>query len=411
MRLRSRLHLPLRRKREPTWRSVVRPADLLGVGLYGLRGRTGRSILTAVGISIGIASIVAVFGISASSKADLLAQIDDLGTDLLVVQAGNTMFGDSAQLPVDSTAMVRRITPVRTASAISALNTEVQRHQYVDDNNGIDVLATEPELFDTIEGTSAHGRLLDAGTSTLPTVVLGSVAAERLGIADLTGSPTVEIGGRPFAVVGILDSLPLHPDLDRSVFVGNEAATTYLGVDLYPTRIYLRTDPRYLDDVRSVLGRTVNPTAPNEVDVSRPSDVLEARARVDEGLQRLLIGLGLVALGVGGVGVANVMVISVLERRTEIGLRRALGATRHHIGLQFLVESATLTTIGGIAGASLGAGVTYLYARQQHWTVAVPTGVLAAAVGAALALGALAGLYPAARAATMHPADAVRPTG
>jgi putative ABC transport system permease protein len=383
----------------------------VGVGLYGLRGRTGRSILTAVGISIGIASIVAVFGISASSKADLLAQIDALGTDLLVVQAGNTVLGEQAQLPVDSTAMVRRITPVRTASAISQLDTDVQRNQYLGDNNGIDVLATEPELFETIEGSLAHGRFLDASTSTLPTVVLGAVAAERLGIDDLRGSPTARIGGRSFAVIGILDSLALHPDLDRSVFVGNEAATTYLGAELYPTRIYLRTDPQYLDQVRSVLGRTVSPTAPSEVSVSRPSDVLEARARVDEGLQRLLIGLGLVALGVGGVGVANVMVISVLERRTEIGLRRALGATRHHIGLQFLVESATLTTIGGIAGASLGATVTYLYAHQQHWTVAVPTGVLAAAVGAALALGALAGLYPAVRAATMHPADAVRPTG
>jgi putative ABC transport system permease protein len=393
------------------FRSVVRPTDVVGVGLYGLRGRTGRSILTAIGISIGIASIVAVFGISASSKADLLAQIDDLGTDLLVVQAGSSVFGDESKLPVDSTSMVRRIMPVDTASAISGLNADVQRNEFVDDNNGIDVLATEPELVDTIEGTLTHGRFLDASTATLPTVVLGAIAAERLGIADLQGSPTVEIAGRPFAVIGILDLLPLHPDLDRSVFVGNGAATTYLGSELYPTRIYVRTDPRHIDAVRAVLGRTVNPTAPNEVEVSRPSDALEARARVDEGLQRLLIGLGLVALGVGGVGVANVMVISVLERRTEIGLRRALGATRHHIGLQFLVESATLTTLGGVTGAGLGATVTYLYARHQQWTVSIPTAVLAAAIAAALALGALAGLYPAARAATMNPADAVRPTG
>ncbi len=219
----------LLRRRRSTWRSVVRPADVVGVGLYGLRGRTGRSILTAIGISIGIASIVAVFGISASSKADLLAQIDDLGTDLLVVQAGNSVFGDESKLPADSTAMIRRITPVNTAAAISGLSTEVQRNEFVDDNNGIDVLATEPELFDTIEGSLAQGRFLDASTSTLPTVVLGAVAAERLGITDLSGSPTVEIAGRPFAVIGILDLLPLHPDLDRSVFVGNGAASTYSG--------------------------------------------------------------------------------------------------------------------------------------------------------------------------------------
>ena len=243
-------------------------------------------------------------------------------------------------------------------------------------------------------------------------MVLGAVAAERLGITDLDGSPTVEIAGRPFAVIGILDLLPLHPDLDRSVFVGNGAAEHVLWVPSCIRRGSTCAPIReHIDAVRAVLGRTVNPTAPNEVSVSRPSDALEARARVDEGLQRLLIGLGLVALGVGGVGVANVMVISVLERRTEIGLRRALGATRRHIGLQFLVESATLTTLGGITGASLGAAVTYLYARHQDWTVSIPTAVLGAAIAAALALGALAGLYPAARAAMMNPADAVRPTG
>ncbi len=397
------------RRRE--WRSILRPADVLGVGTYGLRGRTGRSILTAVGISIGIASIVAVFGISASSKADLIAKIDDLGTDLLVVQAGNTFGGDQSKLAVDAPAMVRRINPVEEAAAVARLDTAVQRTEYDAARNGIAVMAAETNLLETLQGTLHAGRFLDAETATLPTVVLGSVAAERLGITDLHTGATVSIGGVRFAVIGVLDPLALHPDLDRSVLIGNAAATTYLEADLYPTRIYLRTPPEYIDEVRRVLGRTVNPAAPNEVDVSRPSDALEARARVDEGLQHLLIGLGLVALVVGGVGVANVMVISVLERRTEIGLRRALGATRHHIGLQFLVESATLTTLGGITGAGLGAAITYVYAHRQHWLVTVPTNVVAASVGIALAMGALAGLYPAARAATMLPADAVRPTG
>jgi len=398
-----------RRERRGAWRSVLRPRDVVGVGLYGLRGRTGRAVLTALGISIGIASIVAVFGISSSSKADLIAQIDELGTDLLVVQAGNTFGGEQARLPVDSPAMVRRITPVETAAAVSGLDTDVRRNELDTSRNGIAVLVAETNLLDTLDGTLAHGRFLDEGTATLPTVVLGAIAAERLGIDSLVGSPTVVIAGVRFAVIGVLDPLPLHPDLDRSVMIGNQATTDVLGADLYPTQIYLRTPPAYIDDVRRVLGRTVNPAAPNEVTVSRPSDALEARARVDAGLQRLLIGLGLVALGVGGVGVANVMVISVLERRTEIGLRRALGAKRTHIGLQFLVESATLTTIGGLAGASVGAAITYGYARHQHWTVSIPTEVLAAAVCAALALGAVAGLYPAARAASMHPADAVRP--
>lgn len=391
------------------WRSSLRPADVIAVGTYGLRTRRGRSVLTALGISIGIASIVAVFGISSSSKADLLAQIDALGTDLLVVEAGNTLFGDASRLPVDAPAMVRRITPVRAASAIAVIDTEVSRHEYDDRANGLRVLAVEPSLLDTLDGSLATGRFLDGGTATLPTVVLGSVAAQRLGITSLDGAPTVTIAGARFAVIGVLDPLALHPDLDRSVMIGDAVTSTRLTDDFYPTRIYLRADPAFIEAVTAVLGRTVNPGSPNEVQVSRPSDALEARARVDEGLQRLLLGLGLVALAVGGVGVANVMVISVLERRGEIGLRRALGAKRAHIAVQFVVESATMTTVGGVVGAGLGAAVTYGYAHHQGWTVSVPAGVLAVAVALALALGAVAGSYPAMRAALMHPADAVRP--
>lgn len=394
-----------------TWMSRMRAADVAAAGLYGVRGRSGRSTLTAIGIAIGIAAIVAVFGISASSRADLLAQIDALGTDLLVVEAGETLSGDQAKLPVDAPGMVRRINPVRNAAAVSRLDTEVQRNEYDTRPNGIHVATAETGLLDTVDGTLATGRFLDEDTSTLPTVVLGAVAAQRLGITDLTETPTVVIGGERFAVIGILDPLTLHPQLDRSVLLGEQAATEYLGFDLYPTRIYARTSPRYVEDVTRVLGRTVNPSAPNEVSVSRPSDALEARASVDQGLQRLLTGLGLVALAVGGVGVANVMVISVLERRSEVGLRRALGATRRHIGLQFLVEAATLTTIGGLGGATLGATITFLYAQRQGWTVTVPTGVIGAAVGMALVLGLVAGIYPASRAATMNPADAVRPAG
>jgi putative ABC transport system permease protein len=394
-----------------TWKSKLRPTDVIDAGLYGVRSRTGRSTLTAIGIAIGIAAIVAVFGISASSKAELLAQIDALGTNLLVVQAGNTLFGDQSQLPVDSPAMVRRINPVLDAAGVSLLDIEAQRNEYDTTPNGLSVYATETSLLDTIEGTSAHGRFLDGDTSTLPTVVLGAVAAQRLGITDLEGAPAIVIGGERFAVIGILEPLTLHPDLDRSVLIGESAAIQFLGFDLYPTRIYARTTPEHVDDVTRVLGRTVSPGAPNEVEVSRPSDALEARAAVDEGLQRLLIGLGLVALAVGGVGVANVMVISVLERRTEIGLRRALGATRRHIALQFLVEAATLTTIGGLSGTTLGAAITYLYVQRHEWTFTIPTNIIAAAIAVALLLGLMAGLYPAIRAATMNPADAVRPAG
>ena len=390
-------------------RSKLLPSDAIITGTHGLRSRKGRTLLTAIGIAIGIASMVAVLGISSSSKADLIAEIDKLGTNLLQVQAGNDLFGEGAKLPGQAPAMVRRIGPVQEASSVSKLDTDVQRNEHLDDTNGLDVLATEPQLLDTLEGTVAHGRFLDTETASLPTVVLGSVAAERLGINSLVGGPVVQIGGRSFAVIGILEPLPLNPDIDRSVLIGNAAAEEFLGADVIPTAIYLRSNPDLVEEVRGILPRTVNPADPNEVAVSRPSDALEARAQVDENLQNLLLGLGAVALLVGGVGIANVMIISVLERRGEIGLRRALGATRRHIATQFVLESASLATLGGVIGTALGASVTYGYAKQQGWLVDIPTQALGAGIAAALALGALAGLYPATRAARLDPADAVRP--
>jgi len=375
-----------------------------------MHSRPGRTILTSIGIAIGIASMVAVVGISASSRADLLSEIDSLGTNLLQIEAGSDVLGKAAKLPEAAPAMVRRIGPVSAASSISQLATDVQRNPLADEPNALSVIATEPDLLATLEGKMRAGRFLDASTSRLPAVVLGSVAAERLGIGTLDGAPAVTIAGTRFAVIGILDSLPLHPDIDRSALIGNEAAREHLGAEIVPTGIYVRSTPSQIENVRSVLPRTVNPSDPNEVSVSRPSDALEARAQVDQSLQNLLLGLGGIALLVGGVGIANVMVISVLERRGEIGLRRALGATRTHIGVQFVLESSALATLGGLVGVGLGTAVTALYANRQGWLLDVPVSGLAGGVLAALVLGALAGLYPAVRAARLDPAEAIRPS-
>ncbi|MEM9515214.1 MAG: ABC transporter permease [Actinomycetota bacterium] len=393
------------------WKSRLLARDIASTGTAGLRTRRGRTMLTAIGIAIGIASMVSVLGISSSSRAEVIAQIDALGPNLLQVQAGNNLFGEDAQLPNEAPDMVRAIPPVTGASGVSQLDTSVQRNDIdVPRNNGLTVFATEPELLDTLEGSLADGRFLDAGTSDLPVVVLGAEAASRLGIDSLDGGPVVYIAGEPFQVIGILDPLPLNPDIDRAALVGNGIAESLLGADIVPTGLFVRTHPDHVDAVRQVLARTVNPGAPNEVDVSRPSDSLEARATVDENLQRLLLGLGGVALLVGGVGIANVMVISVMERRGEIGLRRALGATRRHIASQFVVESATLAGLGGLIGVVLGAAVTYGYATNQGWVVDVPLQGLVLGVLAALAVGTIAGLHPARRAARLDPADAVRPS-
>lgn len=389
----------------------MRPRDILPTGALGLRSKRTRSVLTALGVAIGIGAMVSVVGISASSRADVLSQLDRLGTNLLAVAPGRTVFGQDTQLPVEAQAMIRRIAPVQSAAATRTVSTTVRRNDLVDkeETGGISVVATEPQLLATVGGTVHSGRFLNAASERYPAVVLGSKAAERLGIGSLAGQPLVDIGGHWFEVVGILDPVPLGPDIDRSALIGYDVAKTLFGIDDSASTVRVRTDPKQVEAVQAVLAATANPQAPGNVTVTRPSDALAARATTDKALTALLLGLGAVALLVGGVGIANVMVIAVLERRTEIGLRRALGATRGDVRVQFLVESVLLSALGGIAGVLLGSGITLGYATTRGWTVSVPLFSLAAGVGVSLALGAVAGLYPASRAARLAPAEAIHP--
>lgn len=392
--------------------AVMRPVDVMRVGVGSLGARAARTVLTALGIAIGIAALVSVVGISSSSRADLLAQLDRFGTNLLEVRAGQTIFGDAATLPEEAPAMIRRIGPVDDVSATAGLSgVTVRRNDLIpaSETGGISVSAATPTLLDTLGATVAEGRYLDSSSQSLPAVVLGSTAARRLGIDSLRGSPMVWIGGQWWAVIGILDPVPLLSSLDSAALVGFDAAEQLLGHDGKVSTIYVRMEPKSVEAVRAVLAATTNPQAPNEVSISRPSDALKARAAVDSGLRALLLALGGVSLLVGGIGIANVMVISVLERRTEIGVRRAIGATRRHIRLQFLTEAATLATLGGLGGVGLGSAVTAIYAHRQTVPLTVPFTALVGSVAAALVVGTIAGLYPATRAARLDPAEALRP--
>ena len=392
--------------------SVLRTADIWREGTFGLRTRTVRAALSALGIAIGIASMVGVLGLSESSRADLLAAIDQLGTNLLRVQPGNELFGGGeSRLPGRADEMIGRIEPVQQVSATGKVDeVTVRRTSYIDEveTNGISTFAVDEDLLTTLGGKMAGGRFLDDATSRYPTVVLGAVAAERLGIDHLAGRARVWIGDRWFTVIGVLDPLPLAPEIDRGALVGWDAARSFLDSDGDTSTIYVRASPDDVEAVQQVAARTANPQNPEEVSVSRPSDALAARAAAKTAFTSLFLGLGAVALLVGGVGIANVMVISVLERRSEIGLRRALGAARRHILVQFLAESLALSALGGVAGVALGVVVTIAYAGSRGWMVVIPPYSVVGGIVSALAIGAVAGFYPALRASRLTPTEALR---
>ncbi|WP_222853320.1 ABC transporter permease [Fodinicola acaciae] len=394
-------------------KSRLRGADLARVGGYGLRARPLRILLSALGIAIGIASMTAVVGISTSSQAQLNRQLDLLGTNLLRVTAGQDLAkGQRATLPDTAPSMIRRIGPVTAASATGAVpDANVYRTDRIPvvESNSIAVLAADLDLPSTVRATTASGTWLNAATARYPAVVLGSDTARLLGIA----SPGVSVwlGRHWFTVIGILGPVALAPELDDAALIGWPVATALLGCcgqfDGHPSTVYERSADETVDAVGAVLAATANPRHPEQVTVSRPSDALAARNAANQAFTGLLVGLGAVALLVGGVGVANTMVISALERRGEIGLRRALGARRSHIALQFLVESVLLSLLGGLAGVVGGIAATAVYALPRGWSLSVPPWVSVAAVVLTVAIGALAGLYPAVRAARLSPTAAL----
>ncbi|GIL32007.1 ABC transporter permease [Actinocatenispora comari] len=381
--------------------------DAIRLGGAGLRTRPLRVILSALGVAIGIGAMIAVAGISTSSRAQLDQQLARLGTNLLTVVPAQTQTGEPAQLPVESTRMIRRIGPVTAVSATGELTAHVYRNDRVPpgQTGGIDVLAANAALPGTVSAHLAAGSWFNAATARYPAVVLGSVAARRLGLPG--PGVRVWLGDRWFVVAGVLQPVALAPELDSAALVGWSAARTYLHFDDHPTRVYVRAVEEQIPAVRAVLANTANPQRPGTVSVSRPSDALRAKQATDATLTAMLLGLGAVALLVGGVGVANTMIISVLERRAEVGLRRALGATRGQIRLQFLTESLLLSGLGGAGGAVIGILGTAGYATSRGWPVVVPVWASVGGIAATVLIGALAGLYPAVRASRLAPAAAL----
>jgi putative ABC transport system permease protein len=389
------------------------PRELFAVAVQGLRTRKLRASLSALGIAIGIGAMVAVVGVSASSQANLLALIDSLGTNLLTVTPGQTFLGQNEVLPDTAVPMILHMPNVSNASAVYQVSgATVLRSPYVPstETGGIGVDAADSHLPSALSVQMASGHFLGASNETFPTAVLGAQAASTLQILRVGGHVQLFIGGTWFTVVGILKPAVLDPTLDSNVFIGLPVAERLFGIQPNPSEIYVRANINQVTQVSNLLAPTTDPQNPDGVQVSRPSDVLEARAAAKGQFTTLLLGLGAVALIVGAIGIANIMVISVLERRGEIGLRRALGATRRHISSQFLAESALLAALGGITGLLLGALATLVYALAQGQPWVVPLYALVAAPVAGFLIGALAGLYPAAKAARLSPTEALRAT-
>jgi putative ABC transport system permease protein len=385
-------------------------SDLARLSTVGLRTRKLRAGLSALGIAIGVAAIVAVLGLSASSQAALLAEINKLGTNLLTASNGQSLTGGTAELPTIAPPAIGRISGVQQVQSTGMVSgTNAYRTPYIPsvDTNGLTVQAASLNLLPVLASTVAQGHYLNAATAQEPVAVIGAVAAQLLGIDQVYPGERIWVGGQWFYLAGILKPAVLASAIDTSVLVGYPAAERYLGFDGHPSTIYLRAENDRVVAVDNLLAATANAENPSEVNVSQPSDALVAQADAKSALNGLFLGLGAVALLVGAVGVANIMIISVLERRSEIGLRRALGATRSHIRTQFLSEAILLGLLGGTVGVAVGAVATVVYAHTKHWATVIPTEAWTGGIAAAVIIGAVAGLIPAFRAARLSPTQAL----
>ncbi|KAA8820560.1 ABC transporter permease [Bifidobacterium rousetti] len=403
-----------RTERPPKGRPpTTRFANLMHTAWIGATGRISRTVLAALGIALGVAAYVALSGIAASNQAALLARLDALGANLQVVSPGRDAAQQPVPLPAYAPETIARQPQVEQVGVFDTApeNVRIFKNEFVPKSNGnaLTLTVMRPGALDAVGATIAQGHGIDENNQHLPVAILGSEAAYRLGVT--TVGDRILIDDAWYGVVGILAPAPQAQNLDPSVIIGSTQAKAS-----HPDQaetigqisaIYVRTKPGDAETLRRMLAHAANLAGAN-VSVNASADLSEARNTTDDSLNTLGLMIGAIALAVGGMSIANMMIVTVMERRGEIGLRRALGATPGAIRMQFVTEAAMLSAFGGLAGITLGAGTAFGFAIWAGQPAVLEWGTLPAAWGAAVLVGALAGIYPASRAARLTPTAALR---
>ncbi len=397
-------------------RSVLRPADLLDEMLAGVFARPVRALLTTLGTVLGLASLIATLGLSRTAGSQIIDQFDELtASQVMVTARSNGRGGTVAALPWNVEDRLDRLNGVVASGAVAdVVNPGAVRTVPVVDLAGqydhvVPVLATSAGVLDAVRGHVAVGRWFDAGHVERgdPVAVIGADLAADLAIRRLDVQPGLYVGEHYFTVIGIVDEALRDRGLLGSVMLTSSAAARYFDVTR-PERVVIEVELGAGRLTAAQAPIALSPSAPENLSAAAPTLPQAARDRVAGDVDSLFLLLGIVSLVVGAIGIANVTLVTVMERTGEIGLRRALGAQRRHIAAQFLGESAAIGLVGGVIGAAVGLLLVVGVSAAKGWTPVLDPWMPLAAPPVGALVGLLAGLYPAIRAARMEPVEALR---